>query len=62
MFESLYMNTLFIIEIDILESGRNAFVTPLKRKSLCTIYGKSIMIIVTFLLKRVFIIFIGYQT
>lgn len=37
MFESLYMNRLFIIEIDILESGRNAFVTPLKRKSLCTI-------------------------
>lgn len=29
MFESLYMNTLFIIEIDILERGRNAFVTPL---------------------------------
>lgn len=29
MFESLYMNTFFIIEIDILERGRNAFVTPL---------------------------------
>lgn len=29
MFESLYMNTLFIIEIDILERGRIAFVTPL---------------------------------
>lgn len=29
MFESLYMNTLFIIEIDILERGRKAFVTPL---------------------------------
>lgn len=29
MYEPLYMNTLFIIEIDILERGRNAFVTPL---------------------------------